>query len=42
MLMNKNWNEAQKKEIVLKETPECEAVFEVNYSLLFVYLFDVA
>jgi len=35
MLMNKHWNEAQKKEIVLKETPECQAVFEVFLKYLY-------
>ena len=32
MLMNKNWNEAQEKKIVLKETQACQAVFEVFFN----------
>jgi len=35
MLMNKNWNEAQEKKIVLKETPACRAVFEVFLKYLY-------
>ena len=30
MLMNKNWAEHEEKRIILKETPACQNVFEVN------------
>ena len=35
MLMNKNWAEHEEKRIILKETPACQNVFEVNMILVF-------
>ena len=35
MLMNNSWTEASEKKIVLKESPECEAVFEVFLKYLY-------
>ena len=33
MLMNKNWAEHEEKRIILKETPACQNVFEVNINI---------
>ena len=33
MLMNKNWAEHEEKRIILKETPACQNVFEVNTNI---------
>ena len=35
MLMNTNWTESSEKKIVLKESPACEAVFEVFLKYLY-------